>query len=213
MKRLFFITGMLTLLAACSNAYKGMQEATAPVNCLEALKPDYTNVLFRAEVEVQKQSLGGLLLVKTMPDLTRRVVFTSPTGVSFFDFAFGGEKGFEVISIIEKMDRKLVIESLRNDFALFLFENSSLDSRPDGTAMPLVRRRNGELYYGYPQGEKTNWYIVDSTCRVLKRAELGAPKRPLAEIHWWLDAQRVPDSAFIQHHNFRFNIRLTKIAR
>lgn len=202
------------LLAACSNAYKGLQETTAPGNCLELLKPDYSNLLFRAEVEVQKQSLGGLLLVKTMPDATRRVVFTSPTGVSFFDFAFGGEKGFEVISIIEKMNKKLVIESLRNDFALFLFENNPAgDGRGTTAVAPLVRRRGEDLYYGYPHGEKTNWYIVDSDCRVLKRAELGAPRRPLAEIHWWLDAQRVPDSAFIQHHNFRFNIRLTKIAR
>ncbi|MFT4024997.1 MAG: hypothetical protein QM664_14565 [Flavihumibacter sp.] len=206
MKRVLLIGAVLVLVSACSNAYKGLQAATAPAGCLEQLKPDYSNLLFRAEVEVQKQSLGGLLLVKTMPDSTRRVVFTSPTGVRFFDFAFGGEKGFEVISIIEKMNRKLVIESLRNDFALFLFENGA-------SAPLLVRRRGDELYYGYPHGKKTNWYITDSGCGALKRAELGAPRRPLAEIHWWLDGQRVPDSAFIQHHNFRFNIRLTKIAR
>jgi len=206
MRSLFVFGCMLLLLNACNNAYKGLQVTTAPAaNCVERLKPDYTNILFRAEVEVQQQSLGGLLLVKTMPDSTRRVVFTSPTGVSFFDFAFGGEKGFEVVSIMAKLNRKRVIESLRNDFALFLFENND--------KLPLKRKRGDEFYYGYPQGEKTNWYITDSACQVLKRAELGAPKRPLAEIHWWLDTQRVPDSAIIQHHNFRFNIRLTKIAR
>lgn len=194
------------LLAGCSNAYRDLQPSNSAEHCLPALMPNYNNVLFRAEVDVQKQSLGGLLLVKTMPDSTRRVVFTSATGVSFFDFAFGGAKGFEVVSIVEKMDKKLVIDALRQDFGLMLLEGTA-------AAAPVQRKRNGETYFGYPSGEKTNWYVTDSACTVLKRAELGAPRRPLADIHWWLGPDRTPDSIRITHHNFRFNIRLTKLAR
>ena len=68
------------------------------------------------EVDVIGKYLSGLLLLKTMPDSSIRMVFSNEMGFKFFDFEFTPGGGFKVNYIIKKMDRRPVIKTLRQDF-------------------------------------------------------------------------------------------------
>lgn len=204
--RYLLLSSVVWGLLSCQHAYKSMQLAPATENCLLSLRPAFPNELYRAQIDVQKRHFSGLLLVKSMPDSTKRVVFTTETGISFFDFSFSPNGSFKVMQIMEKLNKKVLINALKNDFKMFLLM---------GTEKPaaITAIHKGSLYQGYPEGKKTFWYVTDSSCQKLKRGELGAARKILAEANWSMGAQNIPDAAQIIHHNFTFNIRLSKIAR
>jgi hypothetical protein len=138
-----------------------------------------------------------------MPDGSDRVVFTNELGVSFFDFEFS-EAGFKVIQIIDKLNIKAVINTLKQDFELLLLERWQKE---------LLKKYStaNEFYYAYPWDEKINYIISDSACK-LTRLERGSKKKKLVEISFQGDYPN-PDKIQIKHFNFNMEIILTKIDR
>ncbi|GAO42080.1 hypothetical protein FPE01S_01_10930 [Flavihumibacter petaseus NBRC 106054] len=193
-------------LTSCGNAYKGMTAVAAQAAPLESLQPVFHSELYRSQVDITGRHLSGLLLIKTMPDSSRRVVFSTETGFKFFDFAFDSTGTFSVIQIMDKLNKKVVISALRNDFDLLLMLRSKYP--PDITAM-----HKGQLYRGFKLGGKTFWYVTPADGTTLDHAELGAKRKILAEAKWFPGNGTAPDSISLVHHNFHFTIDLKKLER
>ena len=94
--RYLLLSSCIFLLAGCSSVYKNLQPATGDINDLQKFKPNFKNALYKAEIDVVGHHLSGLLLIKTLPDTTIRMVFSTETGYKFFDFAFSPDGGFKV---------------------------------------------------------------------------------------------------------------------
>src|SRR5215471_538454 len=112
MRCLPLISYML-VFTACSSTYKHLQKTQEGVNCIQKFKPDFTNALYYAEVNVVGKHLSGLLLIKLMPDSSTRMVFSNEAGFKFFDFEFAKDGNFKVFYIIDQMNKKPVITTLR----------------------------------------------------------------------------------------------------
>jgi hypothetical protein len=192
------------LLSGCANAYKALRPTPGNPACLEALKPYPGSALYRTEVDVIGKHLGGLLIIKTMPDSSTRLVFTSEMGMTFFDFGFSKEGQFTVYRIIQQMDKKAVLKTLRKDFELILWAHTD--------AAHLVVRTDGHnLYYGFPQEKGINYYITDSACTHLLRAEKASRRKPFVVAEWPGFTGGTPDSVFISHTKFHFTIALKRL--
>ena len=81
--------------------------------CLQKFKPVIERALYNTSVDVTGKHISGLLLIKTMPDSSIRIVFSNEMGFSFFDFGFFTGNGFKVYHIIPQMNKKAVIKTLR----------------------------------------------------------------------------------------------------
>src|SRR5688500_8330513 len=94
MKCLLF--SVCILAWSCTAPYKSLK--SVPVvdqTCIEKLHPQLlSTTLFSASIDVVGKHLSGLLFIKAMPDQSHRVVFTSETGITFFDFEYKSD-GFE----------------------------------------------------------------------------------------------------------------------
>lgn len=194
---------MLVLAASCSSAYKHAQRIPVQPNCINLFQPQFTRTLYSTQVDVVGKHLSGLLIIKKMPDSSIRMVFANEGGFKFFDFGFNGSE-FTVYHIIEQMDKKAVIKTLRKDFELLLMQ-------PLNKAQPYSMRLNNETYHVYAAGKDHYYYITDSTCSKLTRMERGSKRKKVTEIHTSGIKNTIPDSVNIQHHNFNFTITLKQL--
>ena len=181
-----------------------MRRLPATSSCVERFRPDYRRALYKTAIEVVGKKLSGLLLIKKMPDRSTRIVFSSETGFSFFDFGFGADTGFTVYHIIPQMNKRAVVTTLRKDFELILFKNMQAENA-------YTLRDDSLDYHGYPQAKGVNYYITDTGCRQLVRMQRASKRKPVMEAELSGMPAEAPDSISIRHLNFNFTILLRKL--
>jgi hypothetical protein len=202
--RYLLFTNILVLLMACNSPYKGLHQANASVDCIYNFKPAFQSVLYNTQVDVVGKHLSGLLLFKTMPDSSVRLVFSNQTGFKFFDFEFDRQDSFIVHYIIKQMDKPAVITTLRKDFELVLMHN--LASKEHQSF-----RKNGSLYQRFSMETGYNYYITDSNCLNLLRAERASSRKTVTSAVLFDYKDGMPDSIGISHTKFSFTIGLKRI--
>jgi len=194
----------LLVLCGCASHYNKMQRsAIADVDCVQSFRPVFKTALYNTQVNVIGKHLSGLLIIKTMPDSSTRIVFTSEAGFKFFDFGFSG-KDFTVYYIYKEMNKKAVIKTLRKDFELVLMNNLNAEK-------PYVLDREGEKYYTFPDGKDHYYYVTNGDCSRLIRMERGSKRKKVMTAIAENFNEGVPDTIGITHDNFNFNIGLKRI--
>jgi hypothetical protein len=203
--RIFFILFLFSL-SNCHSAYKGLQVTHASPDCVQKFRPQFKTTWYKATVDVIGKHISGLLLIKAMPDSSKRVVFTNEVGVTFFDFGFASDGSFKVYQIIEQMDKKVVITLLRKDFELIMMgrlKNAKLTSFT----------QNEEIFYALPGKKETDYFITDKECGSLLRIEKASKRTKKIEVKLWGAQQQPPDSVHLKHFTFDMQIGLNKIQR
>lgn len=183
-----------------------MQAIEGDAGCLQKFRPQFTSAIYSTQVNVAGNYLSGLLLIKTMPDSSIRMVFSSEMGLSFFDFEFAVNGDFKVHHIIKKMNRKAVINTLRQDFELVLMRQLNPQSAH-------ILKNNGRMYYGFSQKKGSNYYITDPNCDTLLGIEKASRKKALVTVVMKDYKNRIPDTIGISHTNFQFSIGLKRLQR
>src|SRR5882757_4695877 len=142
--RCLLLISCLIIQTGCVSVYKNLQDTTGDINSLQKFRPVITTALYKIDVNVIGKYLSGLLLLKTMPDSSIRVVFSNEMGFKFFDLEFAPGARFKVNYIIKQMNKRPVITTLRQDFSLILM----LSQDP---ASAYIRKDSQYLYYVFPQ--------------------------------------------------------------
>jgi hypothetical protein len=203
--RFLLLSSFVCVMFACKSAYKTLQPISVESgNCVQSFQPHFTRNLYKAQIDVVGNHLSGLLLIKQMPDSSTRLLFTTETGVKFFDFEMAADGNFKVHYIMKKMDKKAVIKTLRKDFELVLMKN--LKGQKTFTKDSL-------LYHRFIAGNDYKYYVTDTNCTELIRIEKASARKLYATIIMKNYVQGVPDTIGITHHNFEFNIGLKLIEK
>jgi hypothetical protein len=201
--RYLLSTSCLLWLFSCSAPYKKLQKSNEDLSCVESLKPVFTTALYNTRVNVVGKHLSGLLIIKSMPDSSIRIVFTNEAGFKFFDFGFTGND-FNVYFIYQEMNKKPVIKTLRKDFQLVLMNGlNSMDA--------YILKKELLCYHTFRKGKDYYYYITDSSCHTLFRMERGGSKKPVMTAIAQNFIQGIPDTIGITHSNFNFEIGLKRI--
>lgn len=79
--------------------------------------------VYKADINLYKRSFSGLFIVKKLGYDHHRLVFTTKMGNTIFDFSFEG-KNFRINSILEDMDKKIILNILQKDFKILLQKNA-----------------------------------------------------------------------------------------
>ncbi len=204
--RCLWLSSLVGLLLACARPYAALRAVPGDAACVQRFRPTFRNELYKAQIDIVGRSLGGLLLIKTMPDRSTRVVFTSETGPTFFDFEFAPDGAFHVRYVLDRLNRRPVLTALRSDFELVLMRNLTPE-----TATLLAD--DSLRYARFPSVKGAVYVVTDAACTHLRRIEKMGKRKPLVRV--WLRNYRqgVPDSIGISHQNFKFEIGLKRLAR
>ena len=204
--RYLLLSSCLFVFSGCGSSYRQLQRIEGDASCIEKFRPKFTIALYTTRVNIIGNYLTGLLVIKTMADSNMRVVFTSEMGLSLFDFEFRPNGDFKVYHIIDKMNRKTVIKTLRQDFELVLMQRLN-------TQTAQVFRNNDRIYFGFKQENGSNYYITDPDCRALLGIEKASKRKAIVQVVMNDYTNGIPDTIGISHTNFQFTIGLKRLER
>lgn len=94
-----------------------------------------TDYVYKTNITVYGNEISGIFIAKKINDTVHRIVFTTEFGNKLLDFEIS-DNSFKVNSIVSELDRKILINTLKEDFRLLLkkeyliqeqFENDSAD--------------------------------------------------------------------------------------
>lgn len=207
MRCLLFESIIAFLLVGCSSEYAHLQKIQDVGDCPDKVLPLVIKTSwYDASVDVVGKHLSGLLFIKNMPDSSKRVVFTSEAGLTFFDFSFSKEGNFHTVSVIKQFDKKAVIRTLQKDFALIL-------------GLPFLRSpaerysAGDDFYFGFKEKYGTAYFITNKDCASLQRLEWGDRGKRLVTVRTPGSGYPTPAIIEIDHHTFSMKIKLTRIEK
>lgn len=221
MKPFLKLSSVCALLwfCGCVNPYKKLVPAPGNQSSALRFKPAFERELYRCVVDgkflFKKFHLSGILLFKTMPDSSTRVVFSNEMGISFFDFEWSKDESFKVNSIIPQLDKEVVKKILQRDFELLLMKRIDLrsevvlsDSHQQKMAMATSQY---DLYYHRFGLDKGNAYYL-ATAGNIRSIQQAGKRSVVTDIGFsTLAPGTLADSIRINHHKAHFTIELKKI--
>lgn len=123
------------VLVSCGSVTKNytpkkLDKTSYEVPYFSDLKTDY---VYKTNISIYGNELSGIFITKKINETTHRIVFTTEFGNKLMDFEIS-ETDFKVNFIVSELDRKILINTLKEDFRLLLkkeyviqeqFENES----------------------------------------------------------------------------------------
>lgn len=195
---------ILLSLSACTSYYSKLTRAEMNPGCGDHIRPSPPSTAwFDASIEVSGHHFSGLMLIKLMPDSSHRIVFTTETGFTLFDFALSRKGDFEKKYILSRLDRRPVVNTLRDDLILAL--GLPFDGRE------TIWFRENEWYFQRRHGRTLYYYIADHECTRLRRLESGTRRKRMVSVEFSGEAWPTPSEVVIRHHTFPMVMILKKM--
>jgi len=197
------LISVILILGACS---KKAQPTSGPIDarCFRLAVPAFSSALYDAGIDVVGNHISGLLFVKTMPDSSSRVVFSTETGTTFFDFEWTKTGEFKTYFVIPRLKKKAVINTLRKDLELLMVPESikkSVSKGESDTEIKYIALRDKEILA----------FVISKDCRSIVRVDVRGKDKRISEAMFYPTDKNVPDSVSISHFNFKMKIILKRI--
>ncbi len=197
------ISGFLVLiLSSCSSldVVKGYNPVALKTTTIEI--PYFSNpamdYVYRANINVYGNELAGIFIAKKINEKTHRVVFTTEFGNNLLDFEIS-ETDFKVNSIVEELDKKILINTLKTDFKLLLKSSYVIKQQ----------YLNSENKVLLTASDKTNHYLFVSKANNKLNKIVDATKRK-ERINLFFTSENniFATKIVIQHYNIKLRIEL-----
>lgn len=191
---------LVLILSSCSslNVVKGYNPVALETTTFEV--PYFSNpemdYVYKANITIYGNELSGIFIAKKINDTTHRVVFTTEFGNKLLDFEIS-EKDFKVNSIVEELDRKILINTLKNDFRLLLKNSYVVKQQFD----------NEESKVYLIENDKTNNYlfILKADNRLNKIVNTTKRKERI-NLFFTSENNIFATKIVIQHYNIKLRI-------
>lgn len=161
-------------------------------------KEDY---VYKCQMDIYKNHVSGILIIKKISETTHRVVLTSDFGNKLIDFEIS-EDDFKLNYVLPDLDKKIVINFLRNDFQQLLKQKYPVTES--------FENENSKIYLS--KMNKKEYYLFFSKENNLLK-QIVYTKNNKEKIDFTFDAKKntFADSLNLQHKDFKINIKLFQI--
>jgi len=161
-------------------------------------KEDY---VYKCQMDIYKNHVSGILIIKKISKTTHRVVLTSDFGNKLIDFEIS-EDDFKLNYVLPDLDKKIVINFLRNDFQQLLKQKYPVTES--------FENENSKIYLS--KMNKKEYYLFFSKENNLLK-QIVYTKNNKEKIDFTFDAKKntFADSLNLQHKDFKINIKLFQI--
>jgi len=162
------------------------------------IKTDY---VYKAKIKTANHNFGGLLILKQLKNKHHRIVFTTEFGTKIFDFEFI-DKQFKVNSVIDKLDKKIILNALRKDFQLLVNQyNNSIREFDTVT----------ETIYQSRMNKKDTYYFLEKSTGQLSKIVMASKRKEKMTIYFKKIKNNIANNITMKHHNFKMTIELNYI--
>lgn len=193
------INCLALLLFSCgSNPVKGLSERPVEHAVYQSTyfsdpKIDY---VYKTNITVYGNELSGIFIAKKINESTHRVVFTTEFGNKLLDFEIS-ENDFKVNSVVEELDRKMLINTLVADFRIVLREKYDIQAQfEDGNDKVLQSKSDNRFNYLY----------VSKADGKLSQIRHASKRKEKINIQYISENNIFADKIVIQHYDLKLRI-------
>jgi phosphoribosylformylglycinamidine (FGAM) synthase PurS component len=154
--------------------------------------------VYKANITVYGNELTGIFIAKKINDTTHRVVFTTEFGNKLLDFEIS-ETNFKVNSIVEELDRKMLINTLIIDFRLLLRSHYAIKNQFDN--------KENEVYLS-EEGKRLNYLFVSKSDSDLSKIVHSTKRKEKIILFFTSENNIFASKIIIQHKTIPLKIEL-----
>ena len=157
--------------------------------------------VYKCQMEVYGNDISGILIIKKISKTTHRVVMTSDFGNKMIDFEIS-ENDFKLNYVLADLDKKMVINFLKNDFQELLRQKYPVAESFENENSNIFRSElNKKNYYLYLNKENS---LLTQIVNTKKRKE---------KINFSFVAKKptFAETIHLEHKDFKIDIKLFQI--
>jgi hypothetical protein len=188
------------VLVSCGSVTKNytpkkLDRASYEVPYFSEPKTDY---VYKTNITVYGHEMSGIFIAKKINDTTHRVVFTTEFGNKLLDFEIS-EKSFKVNSIVSELDRKILINTLKEDFRLLLKKEYLIQEQFENDA---------DNIYKSADGNRDNYLFISKKEKKIEKVVHSSKTKEKITITFTLENDIFAKKIVILHHNIKLRIEL-----
>jgi hypothetical protein len=190
------------IVSSCStlNVVKGYSPVALESTAFEV--PYFSNpemdYVYKANITAYGNDLSGIFIAKKINDTTHRVVFTTEFGNKLLDFEIS-ETDFKINSIVDELDKKILINILKNDFRLLLRNNYVVKEQFDSQENRVFLTGNGKI---------NNYLFVSKSDNRLIKIVNATKRKEKINLNITSENNIFASKIVIQHNNIKLRIEL-----
>lgn len=198
---IFFI-----LLTSCSlKTTKGLIKQKSTITSFKNTyfansKKDY---IYKSKIDIYGNYFGGIIIIKKIAYDHHRIVFTTEFGSKIFDFEFK-KHTFKKNFIIPDLDKKLIINTLKNDFEILVKEDAKITNS--------YLKKECVLYES-EFNNKYNFYFVNKKDNQLKKIIHASKSKEKIEFLFTKIVKNTATKINIYHKNIKLKVQLNLISK
>jgi len=205
MKHFIYILTVIFFYSCSYPLRKGYKETD--YKQVSVLKSDFKKVIYRTTIDVYGKHFSGIMVIKKIEkDTSYRLVFLSELGMKIFDFEFNNnlKDRFKIHQILEPINKKLLISTLRKDFELFLkLNHKNTKSKTYSSNNSIIEKVKFNSLYNYYTYNNDSNYVT----QILQKGWL-LKKLIITNIGY---SENSPDSVNFTHKGINLTINLSKM--
>jgi len=102
-----------------------------------------TDYVYKTNITVYGNEISGIFIAKKINDTVHRIVFTTEFGNKLLDFEIS-DNSFKVNSIVSELDRKILINTLKEDFRLLLKKEYLIQEQFENDSDNIYKSKDGK---------------------------------------------------------------------
>lgn len=157
--------------------------------------------VYKAHISVYGNDFGGIFIAKRINDTTHRVAFTTEFGNKLFDFEIGNN-GFKVNHILEELDRKIIVNTLRKDFTLLLKKEHKVEGMYENADFYVFKSKDAKRF---------NYLFQDRKTKRLAKIVNATKAKEKVIITFVPETDKLAKNIVIDHKNIKLKIELNYI--
>ena len=201
MIRFLLISIFFSLLFSCKT-YQ-IKDAVATDNVIQVVQNQYfsdksLDYVYKTHIEIYDSKMSGIFIAKRLNDSIHRLVLTTDFGNKLLDFEIS-ENHFKVNFIMDNLNKKIIINTLRDDFRTLLQVNNKI--------FKTYKSKNEKIH----QTENNQYYYVDEVSNALKKIIKTNKRKEKVIFTFNSKKATFADNINIQHYTIKLRIDFNQI--
>lgn len=159
--------------------------------------------LYKCHMEVYGNDISGIVIIKKLGNDAHRVVMTTDFGNKMIDFEIS-ENDFKLNYVLPDLDKKMVINFLKNDFRILLQKKY--------TVSESFENENSKIFTS-KKDKKINYLFFNKESNLLKNIIITENNKEKIDFSFGAKKHIFADEIDIQHKDFKIKIKLTQITK
>ena len=159
--------------------------------------------IYKCQMEVYGNDISGIVIIKKLSNNAHRVVMTTDFGNKMVDFEIS-QSDFKLNYVLPDLDKKMVINFLKNDFRILLKNRYPVLETFENTDSRVFTSKDDK---------KLTYLFFDKNSDLLKNMVIAENNKEKINISFDAKKHIFADNIDIQHKDFKIKIKLTQISK